>query len=118
MQRRNTQNKKQILDLFKGRHTLTAKEICDLLHEIEISTIYRNLERFVADGILRQVHVGEGVSIYEFAGETHDHFVCSICSTVDEIHIRNSFVEKALPGGAKMQDGGVVVHGMCRKCLN
>ncbi len=116
MKRRYTQNKKQILDLFNDRHTLTTKEICTLLPKVERSTIYRNIERFLADGILRQVYVSQGVSTYELDGEAHDHFICNECKTIEEIHIRNESIRKSLPDGAIMQDGGVVVHGMCKDC--
>ncbi len=117
MQRRNTKNKKLILDVFEGKHTLTVQEICQLLPEIEMSTVYRNVERFVVDGVLREVCTHPNITAYEYAKDIHDHFVCDNCHAIDEIHIRRGSIKKTLPNGAIMQDGGVVVHGMCKECI-
>ncbi len=117
MQRRNTKNKKLILDVFNGRHALTVQEICRLLPKIEMSTVYRNIERFVADGVLRKVYIHPNVIAYEYIKNIHDHFVCDSCHAVDKIHISGSLIKKTLPNGAIMQDGGVVVHGICKECI-
>lgn len=118
MQRRNTPNKKRILGLFEKTHILTAQEVCQALPKIEVSTVYRNLERFVTDGVLRTVHVEPGSVAYELAGDAHDHFVCDDCNTIEPIHTRKAALASVLPQGAQMHEGGVVVHGMCKECSN
>lgn len=118
MQRRNTQNKKRILTLFENAHTLTAQEVCHSLPGVEASTVYRNLERFVTDGVLRMVHVEPGSVAYELAEDTHDHFVCDDCNTIEPIHTRKTAFRSALPEGAQIQEGGVVVRGMCKECIS
>ena len=117
MQRRHTKNKKLILDVFNGKHTLTVQEICQLLPDIEVSTVYRNVERFVADGILRELYVHPNMTAYEYTKNIHDHFVCDDCHAVNEIHIRSNSIKKALPSGVIMQDGGIVIHGICKDCI-
>lgn len=116
MQRRNTKNKEQILGVFKGRHALTVQEMCQLLPEIEVSVVYRNIERFVADGVLREVDTHASSIAYELAETVHDHFVCDDCHEIEDIHIRSAPVKKMLPKGVQMRAGGVVVHGVCKQC--
>ncbi|MEK7639133.1 MAG: transcriptional repressor [Patescibacteria group bacterium] len=116
MQRRNTKNKKLILDLFENRHLLTAQEVSTLLPTLDASTVYRNLERFAADGVLRKVYAEPGLVSYELANELHDHFVCDECSTVAEIHVPEAVLRVSLPQDIQMLKGGIIVHGLCRDC--
>lgn len=115
MQRRNTTNKKQILSLFEKNHTMTAQSICELLSDLDVSTVYRNLERFVADGVLRKVYVGADATTYEFAGNSHNHFVCNGCGGIEEIDISTK-LNDILPEGAQIVEGGITIRGLCKKC--
>jgi Fe2+ or Zn2+ uptake regulation protein len=111
MQRRNTRNKEIILDTFKGKHALTVHEICELRPEIEGSTIYRNMKRFVEDGVLREVYTSHNATAYELAQNTeHDHFVCEKCNNVELISIRKDTLKIPLP----ITD--ITVRGLCRNC--
>lgn len=117
MQRRNTRNKERVLNIFKNKHTLTVQELGVLLPEMDASTIYRNIERFVTDGVLREVHAHAEGAAYELTEGTHDHFVCDTCRTVLAMHVQTHLMKKILPSGALMRDGGVVVHGTCKRCM-
>ncbi len=117
MKRRNTKNKKRILDIFESKHILTKQEICKLLPDMEVSTVYRNIERFVTDGVLRKVYTYPNVVAYEYVENVHDHFVCDSCHSVDKIQLSSNLIKNALPSGVVMQEGGIVVHGMCKECV-
>lgn len=116
MQRRNTPNKERILAVLKNRHALTAQEVCEELPDVEVSTVYRNLDRFVTDGVLRKVFVGANAAAYELADDMHDHFVCDICSDVAAIETPAS-LHRVLPQGAQVVEGGITVRGRCKKCI-
>lgn len=117
MKRRNTKNKERILDIFKNKHILTKQEICKLLPDIEMSTVYRNIERFVTDGVLREVYTYPNVVAYEYVENLHDHFVCDVCYEVDKIHLLDNLIKEVLPNGFITKKGGVVIHGICKKCV-
>ena len=93
MQRRNTKNKDCILELFEKFHTLTAKQVSKKFPEMEFSTIYRNLERFIEDRVLKEVYTKSKTKTYELANCLHDHFVCETCNLVKSVKTQ-SVLEK------------------------
>ena len=117
MKRRNTKNKKRILELFDNNHTITTKELLRLLPDMEVSTVYRNIERFVEDGLLREVHLDSNITTYERTGDVHDHFVCDDCHRVEKLKVHQRHIKSILPSGAIMNKSGIVVHGMCGECV-
>src|SRR6266536_2301314 len=58
-----------------GRH-LSAREVAETVHgrapELHQATIYRTLDVFVADGLVRRTDFGDGRAVYELAAE-HRH---------------------------------------------
>jgi len=116
MKRRNTINKKRILDIFEKKHALTVRELGKLLPDIDKSVLYRNVERFVKDNVLRQVYINPKIIAFERINEEHDHFVCDNCYNVQGINNVNSIIKDILPKGVSVSRGGVVIHGTCKKC--
>lgn len=116
MQRRNTKNKNCILKLFEKFHTLTAKQISKKFPDMELSTIYRNLERFVEDKILKEVYTKSKTKTYELANCLHDHFVCENCNLVESVKIQITW-KKIISKELKIKEGGVVIYGTCQKCI-
>jgi Fur family peroxide stress response transcriptional regulator len=116
MQRRNTKNKERILSLFEHKHMLSAQDVCTHLPDLTVSTVYRNIERFVEDGILRKVSTDPHTVSYELTTDIHDHFVCDSCSTIEKVHPSPATLRSLIPSGAKVTEGGLIVHGTCRKC--
>lgn len=114
--RRKTENKKRILSVFKKAHTASAVEIQGCLPDIDPSTIYRNLKRFVADGVLREVLVGDGNRSYELCEETHEHFICKRCKEVQSMFWDSKLLSRALPKGVAAESCDVTVMGVCGKC--
>lgn len=101
---------------LKTHHSLSAKELSSLLPKLDFSTIYRNLKRFVEDGILRAVNTGSESVSYEIAETKHDHFVCGSCERVKEIKIEASYLQKYLPRGYSINLGQNIIKGTCNKC--
>lgn len=116
MERRQTKNKKLILTALKRHHILSAKELSELFPDIDFSTIYRNLKRFVDDGLVREVKTGSETVSYEKARDSHDHFVCNSCEDVKEIKIESSYLQKYLPRGYQINLGQNIIKGTCNKC--
>ncbi len=116
VKRRNTKNKKSILECFAKQHTITIKELSNLLPNIELSVIYRNIERFVDDGVLREIFVSQNIVAYELADDIHDHFICDNCHLITPLHLQTKLIKNMLPNNSVLNSGGIVVHGICGKC--
>ena len=103
--------KEKILDLLQKKHLLTIAEIHKAIPEADYSTIFRNVEHLLADKEIKKVMIYNKSVAYESAKESHDHFICNDCGTVEPIHIPHKSIE-----GRKVDD--ITVRGSCNKCTN
>jgi Fur family ferric uptake transcriptional regulator len=53
--------------------------------DVNISTIYRNLEELVRLGIVDRAHMGNGPASYHLASVAHGHLVCEQCGSMTEV---------------------------------
>ena len=116
MNKRHTKNKDLLLEAFSKKHLLTLKELSELLPNIDFSTIYRNVKKFVEDGTVNEVNLNSETVAYELNKDSHDHFVCDNCNFVESVHLDSDSVQKKLPRGFKVSIGRNIIHGTCNKC--
>jgi len=97
MVRRHSEKREKILEVLKNGHgAYSASMIHKKLHDIDLATIYRNLELFVAEGDIKKINLGSGESLYEFAIEHHHHAVCSDCNKVIHFAAPENKIRKIL----------------------
>lgn len=124
MERRNTKQKKLILDAISGTNVhRTAEEILSIVRKdqpgIGLATVYRNLNLFVEDGTIQKIE-GPGWSCYDGNPKPHDHFHCIRCGSVNDYQDEYSH---EMDESAQRQTGGQVMYhmtcyeGICRECL-
>lgn len=74
--------------LFSAGWHLTAEEIAAEVQlrapEVNISTIYRNLEDMQRLGVVVHSHLGHGPATYQLASAAHSHFLCEVCGATIE----------------------------------
>ena len=125
--RRNTLNKEKILSLFKKHHLLDGVTLTKMCKEMDEATVYRNLKRFVIDGVIREVKIGKEKTFYELSNRAHHHhLVCEKCGAI--IGFRpspsvESFVgkfEKVLEqkSGFQIKNHSFEFFGICKNCMN
>jgi Fur family ferric uptake transcriptional regulator len=124
--RRNTKNKEKILRNFETKHTLTALELIQLLPEIDPATIYRNLSKFVEDGVLRELKLQKGITSYERAREDdhHHHIICKKCKKVMEFyptkkledHVKKLQKIISEKSGIEVSEHILDFRGLCTRC--
>jgi|AntRauTorckE6833_2_1112554.scaffolds.fasta_scaffold58025_1 Fe2+ or Zn2+ uptake regulation protein len=94
------------------------KNVKKVLPRISLGTVYRNLEKFSAQGKILEIKSGE---IKRFDGDItdHQHFICSSCSKVYDIFCRvpqmkdfESHIHKI----GKIESYQISFYGICRKC--
>ena len=116
----------KILEIFqKGaqRH-MTAEDVFRVLlderSDIGLATVYRVLTQFEQAGILIRSNFESGKAVYELnEGQHHDHFVCTVCSKVEEfydpeIEKRQNLIAK--DKGWVIHDHSMALYGQCADC--
>ncbi len=89
-----TRQRKEILRLFltQTHHLFTASEIQQQLveegHQMDLSTIYRNLEILASAGVLRHIALNDNIARYELITEHHHHhLICLGCNKTEIIDL-------------------------------
>lgn len=115
----------EILSAEPDAH-LSAEEIAarvrNRLPQVNASTVYRNLDVLVEDGLVLRTDLGESRAFFEPAHEhAHHHLVCERCGRVDHVHddvlvdVATRIRERA---GFRVGSREVTLHGVCRECAD
>lgn len=119
-----TRQREAILDAFLAcaNHLVTAhqlfRQVMIKVPQTNFSTVYRNLEMLVQEGIVNKVTVQDKTQAYEINIDTehHHHMICKVCGNVqcidycpvDFISERHGFK----PTGHRLE-----IYGFCGECL-
>lgn len=129
---RKTRQRQNILDCLKENYgkNLTPDEILFILKKqskpIGLSTIYRQLNNLVEEGLVRRCNLeGQHCSYYQRVDEEclydeHYHMICSSCSKL--LHFQDENLKKALFKAENknhfiLNSQKIVFYGKCSKCL-
>lgn len=114
---RITKKRQQILDVLKNTHgTMTAAQLHESLSDIDLATIYRNLDLFVQEKIIKRIHLDEGEAQFEYQKEPHHHAVCSDCSRVVHFKAPDDKIKKMLGlEDFEIDEMEVLVKGRCKE---
>ncbi len=125
---RITRARSAMVRIFSGALSpLGAPEMAGLMAELGSSvnktTIYRELEFLMGQGLITEVLVGDGIRRYELMPEGqhhHHHLVCNECSAVECVEVERC-VEEHVRTIEKQNDFKVTDHslkffGLCAKC--
>lgn len=103
--------KEKILSLLRKKHLLTIAEIHKAIPDADYSTVFRNVEQLLKDKEIKKVMIDNKSIAYESSKDSHDHFICNDCGTVESIHIPHNSIK-----GRKVDD--ITVRGSCNKCTD
>ncbi len=86
---RATPSRRILLEvLFKAKGHLTAEELAEMVQsrapDVNISTIYRNLEDLQLLGVVVHTHLGHGPATYRLSSHAHAYFICEECGRTIE----------------------------------
>ena len=107
-----------------GRQHVTADDVQRRLAErmpsISLPTVYAALDLFVELGVLRKVALPGGPTMYDSGvGVPHTQMVCSRCRCVFDLDIppvSQTDIDAAASAGFLVDDGDLVLHGVCASC--
>ncbi|MCD5381304.1 MAG: transcriptional repressor [Candidatus Pacebacteria bacterium] len=110
-----TKKRQQILDVLKRHHgTLSAGDIYSKLPSIDLVTIYRNLDLFVSEKLIKEVHLGTDEAQFEYRTEPHHHAVCIECEKVIHFTAPDAKIRKLLGlEDFQVDEIEVTVRGIC-----
>ena len=113
---KNTKQRQAILCLLAQSHgPLTAEDIFQSLRDscpsLALSTVYRNLERFCAEGLVKKESLNDGIIRYT-SGREHGHY--SVCTECDS-EIEQELARKT---GFEIDGHSLTIYGKCPDCLH
>lgn len=116
MNRRRSKKRDEILAVLQMSHQpLSAAMIHEQLLEIDLVTIYRNLELFAEDKVVKKFHFAGAEAHFEFQSEPHHHAICSDCDKVLHFKAPDKKIIKLLGlEGFDVKELEVTVRGKCR----
>ena len=122
--RRITKYTDSILSILCQLQHATNAEIASRLRElysnVSDTTVHRITQRLQSDGVIGLAPASrQGCLRYDFSPESHDHFICSECDSLQDIKVPDSVrcqIERQLDGCCF--DGPLVITGVCHQCKN
>lgn len=122
---RNTRQRRTILEVLRAeRSHPTAAELHEKarrkLPRLSLGTVYRNLERLVAEGHARRIESPGGPSRFDGDIEPHHHISCSRCGRIDDLPLMAACppeVEMPAEMGYEIEGCRLELTGVCPECL-
>ena len=87
--------------------------------EVNLSTVYRNLDELERLKIVDRTHLGHGPATYHLATATHGHLVCERCGSMTEVPdtLFDALAETTRRDyGFSIDPHRFAVIGICRDC--
>ena len=97
-----------------------ASRLRELYSNVSDTTVHRITQRLQSDGVIGLAPASrQGCLRYDFSPESHDHFICSECDSLQDIKVPDSVrcqIGRQLDGCCF--DGPLVITGVCQQCKN
>lgn len=90
--------------------------------DISLATVYRNLSRFKAQGVIQSLGTVNGIERFDANTDPHVHFICTGCDAVidmPQIEVPQELscqVEQA--SGCRVGSCQLTFTGLCQNCNN
>jgi Fur family peroxide stress response transcriptional regulator len=123
-----THQRQVIYEVMQSMHGHPSPEdvfiqVKERVPAISLATVYKNINIFLASGILREVSPHHGSLRIETNSDPHHHLVCSHCRSIQDISESElpdfngcTQTKRVLPGGFLAQRFAIDVLGLCSAC--
>ncbi len=109
-----------LVALMHARTPLAIDVIVRRVGSVNPTTVYRMLERFVAEGMIYHTNFRNGKAYFEYQPHHHHHITCTSCGKMEEIAVCTQEAEhRALKGAAHftaIESHILEFFGRCRTC--
>jgi Fur family transcriptional regulator, ferric uptake regulator len=113
----------QALTAEPDRHLSASELVARVradLPRVNASTVYRTLDRLVADGLVLRTDLGADRVFYEPAHDhRHHHLVCRTCGGVTHVHdelLRDALERLQAASGFALGEEEITFFGTCAAC--
>jgi len=121
-----TKRQEQLLDeLMKCTDELTGQELHRKLHNGEkamgLTTVYRNLQTLVKQGLIRSRHLPNGEVLYAPVERDIHHLTCVSCGETTRIQgcpVKAIDISKKVSRDFELLFHTLEYFGLCKKCTN
>ncbi len=96
-------------------------EVKEKIPTVSLATVYKNIQTFIDNGMLRKVSTYHGALRVESNLDPHHHLVCIRCKSivdVDEDKIAPVELRHKLPRGFKVTRIAIDILGVCESCAS
>jgi Fur family peroxide stress response transcriptional regulator len=119
-----TPQRRAVYEVVKEAHDHpTAATIMERLHKrghhFAYATVYNSLRYLTDAGVIRELHLGEGASRYDGRNEDHQHIVCEVCGSIDEVMepVPSRWIQAVQrETDFQVSDVHIVLRGVCSRC--
>ena len=121
-----TKRQEQLLDeLMKCTDELTGQELHRKLHNgakaMGLTTVYRNLQTLVKQGLIRSRHLPNGEVLYAPVERDIHHLTCVSCGETTRIQgcpVKAIDISKKVSKDFELLFHTLEYFGLCKKCTN
>jgi Fe2+ or Zn2+ uptake regulation protein len=112
---RLTKHRQEILTLLENSQgALSAAAVHGFLPHINLVTIYRGLDYFVKNEVVKKLYLGEEEAQFEIQHEPHHHAICNDCHKVVHFTVDEAKLKKVLAlSNFSIKDLELTVRGTC-----
>ena len=118
---RVTKNRERVIGaLLTAEKPLNAEEIRER-GDLDLVTVYRNVEAFEQAGVLQRIPLENGTQIFELTApdEHYHHLVCRECHQAErlDVCVGEEMRKVAKANGYSHIAHVLEVYGLCRECV-
>lgn len=115
MKTKLTKKRQAILDVLKNqKEVFSAAEVHALVPDVDLATVYRNLEYFTNEKVIKKLQLGSQEARFEYQHEPHHHAVCTECERVIHFTAPDEKIKKLLTiDGFQVDEIEMTVRGVC-----
>jgi len=94
------------------------QEVRETYPNVSLATVYKNIAIMTENGMLEEVKIPEGKSVYEIRKEPHLHLHCSMCGKIEdfEFNLESISAHAEKISGYKVENTELVFNGVCPSC--
>lgn len=96
------------------------QEVRDVIPNISLGTVYRNLEWLVEKNLAKKLNIGSSKARFDYNTSSHAHFCCVRCKKVEDVEADFGFYlinDEAWISQNKLIDTNLEFYGVCKNCL-
>ena len=93
------------------------KKVREVLPNISLGTVYRNLASLTDSGDILNINVGDGFEHFDGNATPHLHLHCKECNSITDAFFTNEIIQPLVnQHGFEPQTSVLVVCGTCKNC--